>query len=80
MVTFSAGISSMEKRNMKNLSYILFGFVLLFAFFYMLNESKKKEQFANESSSAWTVITYILIGVVSLFFIGAVLAMMFGKV
>jgi len=70
----------MAKRNVKYLSSILFAFVLLFAFFNMLNESKKKEQFSNESSTASTVITYILIGVVSLFFIGAVLAMMFGKV
>jgi uncharacterized membrane protein YfcA len=70
----------MEKRNAKHLSYILFAFVLFIVFFYMLNESKRKEEFANESSTASYAILYVLIGFIALFFVGAVLAAMFGKV
>ena len=70
----------MAKRNAKHLSYILFAFVVFVLFFYMLNESKKKEQFANESSTASKIIEYILIGMFGLFITLWIGFAVFGKV
>jgi hypothetical protein len=66
----------MAKRNMKNLSYILFAFVLFVVFFYMLNESKKKEQFSNQGGLSFL---FVVIGVIPLVFIVSVLAAIFVK-
>ena len=68
----------MSKINATNLPYILLGLVVFVSIFWLLNESNRKEQFANEST-ATNVISYILIGFVALFLIGAVLAAAFGK-
>jgi hypothetical protein len=77
----------MEKRNAKSLSYILFAFVLFIVFFYMLNESKRKEEFSKnldygqQYNEALFTSIYIILGCIVFFFlIGAFLTAVYGSI